>query len=175
MSPHTQYDWTKDQQLRQMTHSRIATRTRRPFLNNSSQTLAGHGRWNAAQWSMNTSHTIGDLRFSPCSRYGAKATWRFQDDAKSLVEVTCPECGVFELPRADFDCASPRSLSRKGECSAPPICQAGTAPEVSRIASNDLLNTVPRTGLGSIQSRSIQAPLPGTPVPCEDSVFPSVP
>ena len=42
----------------------------------------------------------GDI---PCTRCGQEASWRFLDDSKSLVEVTCPDCGRWEVPRAEFD------------------------------------------------------------------------
>jgi predicted RNA-binding Zn-ribbon protein involved in translation (DUF1610 family) len=38
-----------------------------------------------------------------CSHCGAQATWRFVDEAKEVVEIVCPDCGRFELPRADFE------------------------------------------------------------------------
>lgn len=38
-----------------------------------------------------------------CPHCGSDAQWSFLDEAKSLVEVVCPECGRFEMPREDFD------------------------------------------------------------------------
>jgi predicted RNA-binding Zn-ribbon protein involved in translation (DUF1610 family) len=38
-----------------------------------------------------------------CPRCGADATWRFLDEAKTTVEIRCPDCGVFDLPRQTDD------------------------------------------------------------------------
>jgi hypothetical protein len=38
-----------------------------------------------------------------CLRCGAEATWRFVDEAKQTIEVVCPDCGRFEVPRAEFE------------------------------------------------------------------------
>jgi predicted RNA-binding Zn-ribbon protein involved in translation (DUF1610 family) len=35
-----------------------------------------------------------------CVRCGAEATWSFLDQA--MVEIVCPDCGRFEVPRAEF-------------------------------------------------------------------------
>lgn len=43
------------------------------------------------------------LQEVPCPRCAAEATWRFIDDEETRVEVVCPDCGRFELPRADFE------------------------------------------------------------------------
>jgi DNA-directed RNA polymerase subunit RPC12/RpoP len=37
-----------------------------------------------------------------CARCGANAEWRFVDAEKTKVEVTCPDCGAFEMSRAEF-------------------------------------------------------------------------
>ncbi len=38
-----------------------------------------------------------------CPRCGADASWRFLDEAKITVEILCPDCGIFELPRRHFE------------------------------------------------------------------------
>lgn len=38
-----------------------------------------------------------------CLRCGAEASWRFLDEAMEMVEIVCPDCGRFEVPRADFE------------------------------------------------------------------------
>ena len=38
-----------------------------------------------------------------CVRCGADANWSFADQAQALVEIVCPECGRFEIPRAEFE------------------------------------------------------------------------
>ena len=38
-----------------------------------------------------------------CAHCGAEATWRFMDEARELVEIICPNCGRFEVPRAEFE------------------------------------------------------------------------
>ena len=38
-----------------------------------------------------------------CARCGADAQWIFTNSEKARVEVTCPDCGKFEMPRAEFD------------------------------------------------------------------------
>ena len=38
-----------------------------------------------------------------CPRCRAEANWRYLDAAKDRVEVTCADCGVFDLPRVDFE------------------------------------------------------------------------
>jgi predicted RNA-binding Zn-ribbon protein involved in translation (DUF1610 family) len=40
---------------------------------------------------------------TPCPRCGDEADWRFPDNDKRMVEITCPDCGTFELTRADFE------------------------------------------------------------------------
>ena len=42
-------------------------------------------------------------REAPCPRCGADAEWDFVDETKEFVEVRCPECRVFQLPRVEFD------------------------------------------------------------------------
>lgn len=49
-------------------------------------------------------HTKGeDAQEILCPRCRGDASWRFLDEAKSLVEVTCIDCGLFEMPRVEFD------------------------------------------------------------------------
>jgi len=38
-----------------------------------------------------------------CSRCGAEANWHFLDEEEQVVEVICPDCGRFEVPRAEFE------------------------------------------------------------------------
>ncbi|HUA85912.1 MAG TPA: hypothetical protein VMB85_18770 [Bryobacteraceae bacterium] len=38
-----------------------------------------------------------------CPHCGADASWRFLDEANTLVEILCPDCGVFQLPRGEFE------------------------------------------------------------------------
>ena len=44
-----------------------------------------------------------DERDILCPRCGADAEWSFLEDDRSVVEIMCPDCGRFEMPRADFD------------------------------------------------------------------------
>jgi predicted RNA-binding Zn-ribbon protein involved in translation (DUF1610 family) len=56
--------------------------------------------------SMNTSRIVAkDLgpNEAPCPRCGELAEWTFFDTARARVEVHCPDCGRFELSRAEFD------------------------------------------------------------------------
>ena len=45
-------------------------------------------------------------REAPCPRCAADAQWSYLDEAKTVVEITCPDCGRFELPREEFDQAA---------------------------------------------------------------------
>lgn len=42
-------------------------------------------------------------REATCSRCGADAGWRFLDEWEKQVEVVCPDCGRFEMTRAEFE------------------------------------------------------------------------
>ena len=44
-----------------------------------------------------------DLREAPCTRCGGEARFRFLDDAKRRLEVECPACGRYVMPREEFD------------------------------------------------------------------------
>jgi len=48
-------------------------------------------------------HKERDERDTPCPRCGADAQWSVIDDEGSRVEIMCPDCGEFEMSRADFD------------------------------------------------------------------------
>ena len=37
-----------------------------------------------------------------CPHCGVEATWRFLDEEQPMVEIACPDCGRFELSRAEF-------------------------------------------------------------------------
>jgi len=46
------------------------------------------------------------LKDSPetlCTRCGSEANWQLLDNETQLVEIVCPDCGRFELPRAEFE------------------------------------------------------------------------
>ncbi len=38
-----------------------------------------------------------------CPRCGQDANWAFVDEAQTIVEVICVDCGRFQLPRAEFE------------------------------------------------------------------------
>jgi hypothetical protein len=38
-----------------------------------------------------------------CPRCGAEAQWSFSDHHKERVEIMCPDCGRYEMPREQFD------------------------------------------------------------------------
>jgi hypothetical protein len=38
-----------------------------------------------------------------CPRCGVEAAWRFVDETKQMVEIVCPDCERFEVPRAEFE------------------------------------------------------------------------
>jgi DNA-directed RNA polymerase subunit RPC12/RpoP len=38
-----------------------------------------------------------------CARCGREAEWMFLDTEHTQVEVTCPDCGKFEMLRTEFD------------------------------------------------------------------------
>lgn len=42
-------------------------------------------------------------RDTVCTRCGAAAEWMFVDTEQTMVEVTCPDCGKFEMLRTEFD------------------------------------------------------------------------
>jgi predicted RNA-binding Zn-ribbon protein involved in translation (DUF1610 family) len=51
-----------------------------------------------------------------CARCGADAEWIFVDREKTRVEVTCPDCGKFEMLRTEFDQAESELVEpRDGE------------------------------------------------------------
>ncbi len=36
-----------------------------------------------------------------CTRCGGEAVFHFTDEAKEMVEIACPDCGRYEMTRAD--------------------------------------------------------------------------
>ena len=42
-------------------------------------------------------------RAAICTRCGGDAEWVFVNSERTRVEVHCPDCGKFEMSRADFD------------------------------------------------------------------------
>ncbi len=50
-----------------------------------------------------TPDKVRDLHDAPCPHCGAEAAWDFLNESKTLVGVVCPDCGPFELSRAEFD------------------------------------------------------------------------
>ncbi len=38
-----------------------------------------------------------------CLRCGAEATWRFLDAEEQRVEIVCPDCGRFEVSKAELE------------------------------------------------------------------------
>ena len=40
-----------------------------------------------------------------CPHCAAESNWRYLDDTKEMVEIVCPDCGRFEVPRAEFEAA----------------------------------------------------------------------
>lgn len=39
-----------------------------------------------------------------CPRCGAEAQWSFLDQAQRRIEILCPDCGRYEMPKEQFDC-----------------------------------------------------------------------
>jgi transcription elongation factor Elf1 len=42
-------------------------------------------------------------RETACPHCGGEAKWSFLDDVETVVEVTCEDCGGFEMARAEFE------------------------------------------------------------------------
>jgi predicted RNA-binding Zn-ribbon protein involved in translation (DUF1610 family) len=38
-----------------------------------------------------------------CPHCGAQANWHFADESNQTVQIHCPDCGTFQLPRAEFE------------------------------------------------------------------------
>ena len=55
---------------------------------------------------MENPHTVDrerGLRDATCARCGGAAEWIYADREQTRVEVICPDCGRFEMPRAAFN------------------------------------------------------------------------
>jgi len=50
-----------------------------------------------------------------CARCGADAEWIFVDREQTRVEVTCPDCGKFEMLRTEFDRAESEIVEPRAE------------------------------------------------------------
>lgn len=72
--------------------------------------LRGLAAATSLRWDYDESVSIGesefDIRESPCSRCGGDARFRYLDDSKQNVEIECPACGRFVMPREAFDYAA---------------------------------------------------------------------
>ena len=44
-----------------------------------------------------------DPREALCMHCGKEASWRFIDQERNVVELTCPDCGRFQVPSVDFE------------------------------------------------------------------------
>lgn len=42
-------------------------------------------------------------REAVCPRCQGECNWRYLDEAKTLIEVMCLDCGRFEIPRLEFE------------------------------------------------------------------------
>jgi predicted RNA-binding Zn-ribbon protein involved in translation (DUF1610 family) len=51
---------------------------------------------NATHWDLGPRPAI-------CTRCGAEAEWSYAGSDQTQVEVNCPDCGKFEISRAEFD------------------------------------------------------------------------
>ena len=38
-----------------------------------------------------------------CSHCGGLASWHFVDETQQMVEIVCPDCGRFQVPRTEFE------------------------------------------------------------------------
>jgi len=38
-----------------------------------------------------------------CVRCGSEAIWEFLDSEQQTIEIVCPDCGRFEISRAEFE------------------------------------------------------------------------
>lgn len=72
-----------------------------------------------------------------CVRCGAEATWSFLDQA--MVEIVCPDCGRFEVPRAEFE--QPNSISHRPRSA---VSEREIAPAFSEFAVLSLLRALKR-------------------------------
>ena len=66
--------------------------------------MTGLGIRNAQKAGMNDKEQ--DLHETPCAHCGADTEWSFIDEARTQVEVLCPNCGLLELTKAEFDQAA---------------------------------------------------------------------
>jgi len=65
--------------------------------------LDGHSLASHVRAGVNRNNQQQDSTETLCSHCGAQANWRFVDEAKEVVEIVCPDCGRFEVPRAEFE------------------------------------------------------------------------
>jgi len=50
-----------------------------------------------------------------CPRCGADSAWEFSDAEQTLIEIVCPDCGRYEVPKAEFDQAQADIAEPEGE------------------------------------------------------------
>ncbi|HVW84437.1 MAG TPA: hypothetical protein VHB50_07140 [Bryobacteraceae bacterium] len=43
------------------------------------------------------------VRQAVCAHCGGEATWNFADEQETTIDMLCPDCGRFQMTRAQFD------------------------------------------------------------------------